>query len=96
MPKAKPSTTASSSALIGFETRFCFAAVFVRPVEPLLAQIFDTIHHSRALATLRDTPLPMLLSGELSLPAEALAQAGGARGNYPALPDRSNRREMKP
>jgi type I restriction enzyme, R subunit len=44
------------------------------------------IHQSRTLATLRDTLLPKLLSGKLSV----------AEGNSPELPDSSSRRKMKP
>ena len=38
---------------------------FDRTVEPSLAQMRANIHQSRTLATLRDTLLPKLLSGEL-------------------------------
>jgi type I restriction enzyme, S subunit len=41
---------------------------FDRTVEPLLAQIRANLHQSRNLATLRDTLLPKLLSGELQVP----------------------------
>ena len=40
-------------------------AAFDKLVEPLLGQIRANLHHSRTLATLRDTLLPKLLSGEL-------------------------------
>ena len=40
---------------------------FDRLVEPLLSQIQGNLHQSRTLATLRDTLLPKLLSGELSV-----------------------------
>ena len=47
---------------------------FDKLVEPLLGQIRANLHQSRTLATLRDTLLPKLLSGELSVcDAEALA-----------------------
>ena len=62
------------------------AAVLGEHVEPLLAQIRANLRPSRTLATLCDMQRPMLLSGELSL----------ARDNFPALPDRTNRKEMKP
>ena len=42
-------------------------AAFDKLVEPLLAQIRANLHQSRTLATLRDTLLPKLLSGELSV-----------------------------
>jgi type I restriction enzyme S subunit len=61
------------------------------------AKVFANDHESRTLATLRDTLLPKLLSGELSLPAALLAaQAGVAGGNYSALSNSSNRRETNP
>jgi type I restriction enzyme, S subunit len=41
-------------------------AAFDKLVEPLLGQIRANLHQSRTLATLRDTLLPKLLSGELS------------------------------
>ena len=37
----------------------------------------SNLHQSRTLATLRDTLLPKLLSGELSLPAAMLAAQAG-------------------
>ena len=40
-------------------------AAFDRSVAPLLAQIRANLHQSRTLATLRDTLLPKLLSGEI-------------------------------
>ena len=42
-------------------------AAFDKLVEPLLDQIRENLHQSRTLATLRDTLLPKLLSGELSV-----------------------------
>jgi len=42
-------------------------AAFTAKVEPLYAQITANFHQSRTLATLRDTLLPKLLSGELSV-----------------------------
>ena len=54
-----------------FETLDCIfppaplTQAFDRSVEPLLAQIRANLHQSRTLATLRDTLLPKLLSGEL-------------------------------
>jgi type I restriction enzyme S subunit len=72
-------------------------AAFTAKVAPLYAQITANLHQSRTLATLRDTLLPKLLSGELSLPAALLAaQAGVAGGNYSALSNSSNRRETNP
>jgi len=42
-------------------------AAFDKLVEPLLDKILTNLHQSRTLATLRDTLLPKLLSGELSV-----------------------------
>ena len=65
-----------------FETLDCtfppanLTAAFDRTVAPLLAQIRANLYQSRTLATLRDTLLPKLLSGELKvsgLSAEAVA-----------------------
>lgn len=44
-------------------------AAFTAKVAPLYAQITANLHQSRTLATLRDTLLPKLLSGELSVAA---------------------------
>jgi type I restriction enzyme S subunit len=46
-------------------------AVFTAKVAPLYAQITANLRQSRTLATLRDTLLPKLLSGELSVAAPA-------------------------
>ena len=46
------------------------AAAFTRNIQPMLDRIHANLHQSRTLATLRDTLLPKLLSGELSV-AEA-------------------------
>jgi type I restriction enzyme S subunit len=40
---------------------------FTAKVTPLYTQICANLHQSRTLATLRDTLLPKLLSGELSV-----------------------------
>jgi type I restriction enzyme, S subunit len=45
---------------------------FDRTVAPLLVQIRANLHQSHTLATLRDTLLPKLLSGELSVGNEVL------------------------
>ncbi len=65
-----------------FETLDCIfppanlTAAFDRTVAPLLAQLRANLHQSRILATLRDTLLPKLLSGELSVTEnERLAEA---------------------
>jgi hypothetical protein len=50
-------------------------------------------HQSRTLAILRDTLLPKLLSGELSVAAIDFATDAG---NYSALSNSSNRTESKP
>ena len=60
-----------------FETLDCIfppaplTQAFDRTVTPLLAQIRANLHQSRTLATLRDTLLPKLLSGELRPSSEA-------------------------
>lgn len=41
------------------------AAAFTRNIQPMLDRIHANLHQSRTLATLRDTLLPRLLSGEL-------------------------------
>ncbi|HMP71883.1 MAG TPA: restriction endonuclease subunit S [Kiritimatiellia bacterium] len=43
------------------------AAAFTRIIQPMLDRIHANLHQSRTLATLRDTLLPKLLSGELSV-----------------------------
>ena len=48
------------------------AAAFTRTIQPMLEHIHTNLHQSRTLATLRETLLPKLLSGELSV---AQAQA---------------------
>jgi restriction endonuclease S subunit len=45
---------------------------FAKTIEPLFAQIRTNTDQSRTLATLRDTLLPKLLSGELSVPTANL------------------------
>jgi type I restriction enzyme S subunit len=46
-------------------------AAFTAKAAPLYAQITANLHQSQALANLRDTLLPKLLSGELALPQMA-------------------------
>lgn len=46
-------------------------AAFTAKVAPLYAQITANLHQSQALANLRDTLLPKLLSGELAIPQMA-------------------------
>ena len=41
---------------------------FTRSVAPLYQRITANLHQSRTLATLRDTLLPKLLSGEIRVP----------------------------
>jgi type I restriction enzyme S subunit len=60
-------------------------AAFTAKVAPLYAQITANLRQSRTLATLRDTLLPNLLSGELSV----------AGGNSPEFPESSNQRRQK-
>ena len=50
-------------------------ADFTAKVAPLYAQITANLHQSRTLATLRDTLLPKLLSGELSVAATVAKSA---------------------
>ncbi|MFO0061632.1 MAG: hypothetical protein ACK57O_12220, partial [Planctomyces sp.] len=49
-------------------------AAFTAKVASIYAQITANLHQSRTLATLRDTLLPKLLSGELSVAAAAEQQ----------------------
>lgn len=42
---------------------------FTKCVEPFYAQIVSNLHESRDLATVRDTLLPKLLSGEIAVPS---------------------------
>jgi type I restriction enzyme S subunit len=42
------------------------AAAFTRNIQPMLDRIHGNLHQSRTLATLRDTLLPKLLSGEIA------------------------------
>lgn len=46
------------------------AAAFTRNIQPMLDHIHANLHQSRTLATLRDTLLPKLLSGGMSVAAE--------------------------
>ena len=66
---------------------------FHRICAPLFEQAEANRTQSRTLATLRDTLLPKLLSGELSV---AGVQAAGDALNDSALSNRSNRTESKP
>jgi len=43
------------------------AAAFTKLIQPMLDRLHANLHQSRTLATLRDTLLPKLLSGELSV-----------------------------
>ena len=45
------------------------AAAFTRNIQPMFDRIYANLHQSRTLATLRDTLLPKLLSGEIALSA---------------------------
>jgi type I restriction enzyme S subunit len=51
------------------------AAAFTKQIEPMVERITANLHQSRTLATLRDTLLPQLLSGELSVAALDEARA---------------------
>ena len=59
---------------------------FAATASPMFERWISNLHQSRTLATLRDTLLPKLLSGELSV----------AGGNPPEFPDSSNQRNPKP
>jgi len=67
------------------------AAAFTRHIQPMLDQLIANRIQSRTLATLRDTLLPKLLSGELSV-----ADSTADTGNYSALSNSSNRTKTKP
>ena len=58
-------------------------AAYFKTVEPLWLQIANNNTESRTLATLRDTLLPKLLSGELSV-ADSVSAAGENRRAFPA------------
>jgi type I restriction enzyme S subunit len=70
---------------------------FHRTCAPLFEQAEANRTESRTLATLRDTLLPKLLSGELSLPAAMLAtQAGVGDGSYSKSSNNSKPTETNP
>ncbi len=75
-----------------FETLDCIfppatlTQAYEKTVAPLLARLRANLHQSRTLATLRDTLLPKLLGGELSLAAV----------NSSEFPDSSNQGNRKP
>ena len=75
-----------------FETLDCIfppatlTQAYEKTVAPLLARLRANLHQSRTLATLRDTLLPKLLSGELSLAAV----------NSSEFPDSSNQGNRGP
>ena len=51
------------------------AMEYTQVVEPLLARMKANVHEAQTLATLRDTLLPRLISGQLRLPeAQAAAE----------------------
>ncbi|HVB33934.1 MAG TPA: restriction endonuclease subunit S [Patescibacteria group bacterium] len=51
------------------------SAAFTRIIQPMADLIHANLHQSRTLATLRDTLLPKLLSGELSVDRQISSQA---------------------
>ncbi|MEN9637030.1 MAG: hypothetical protein RL077_5434, partial [Verrucomicrobiota bacterium] len=55
------------------------AAAFTHNIQPMLDRIHANLHQSRTLATLRDTLLPKLLSGELSVAGPEKVVALAAR-----------------
>ena len=64
-----------SGVMVSYPTREVIAA-FEVSVEPLMLRLRENLLQSGTLATLRDTLLPRLISGQLRLPeAEALAAA---------------------
>jgi len=65
-------------------------AVFTDKVAPLYAKISDNLYQSRTLATLRDSLLPKLLSGEMSV-----AQAEQIAPNVFQFPDHASDRTAK-
>ena len=69
------------------------AAAFTRTIQPMLDRITANLHQSRTLATLRDTLLPKLLSGELSVAGLDFATVAG---NDSTVSKSSNRKEPKP
>ena len=50
------------------------ATDYTRAIEPLLARMKANVHEAQTLATLRDTLLPRLISGQLRLPELAAAE----------------------
>ena len=66
---------------------------FEKTVSPFVQRIAAQGEESRTLATLRDTLLPKLLSGELSV---AGVESAGDAGNDSALSNSSNRTKPKP
>ena len=64
-----------SGVMVSYPTREMIAA-FEVSVEPLMLRLRENLLHSGTLATLRDTLLPRLISGQLRLPeAQALVAA---------------------
>ena len=61
-----------SGVMVSYPTREMIAA-FEVSVEPLMLRLRENLLHSGTLATLRDTLLPRLISGQLRLP-EAMAE----------------------
>ena len=71
--------------------------VLVGRLREAIRRMNPAIPQSRTLATLRDTLLPKLLSGELSLPAAMLAtQAGVGDGSYSKSSNNSKPTETSP
>ncbi len=75
MPRTSWNEMARYLVMIPPET---VAEAFTRQIRPLVDRIIAGIHESRTLATLRDTLLPKLLSGELRVPdAERICAEAG-------------------
>jgi len=65
--------TLASVSLVYPQSRF--VDLFETTVEPIMSRIWQNLFQAQTLATLRDTLLPRLISGQLRLPeAEALAE----------------------
>jgi hypothetical protein len=84
MATGKSQKQASGGSALGFEAiaRYkvalppaTMAAKFSELIQPLIGRIIANIHESRTPATLRDSLLPKLLSGELRVPVAKFTEA---------------------
>ena len=62
------------------------AAAFTRIIQPMLGRMHANLFQSRTLATLRDTLLPKLLSGELCVAGLESKLAGAVAESATAQP----------